>query len=396
LLAARSGHRPVCSVGDVSVLAAVTDFTGAPLRTYSVGEPVSEVSRVLLATGGQQTSTTPMLWPTGLDIIDQSHAETGQAPDIGYYLIPGATLAGGGALPRIGETYFHASGVLPEYVAHYVRNDMDSQHWQSHEGSHARHLPVGISILHNNLVFGHWLLEMFPKLLMLRSMAPELRGAPIILPSTAPAYVHQTVAAVLGDWPVYVYDRFAEHVNVDVLIAPEMFHRGYHFNPRFETAIDDHIAWARGSLGAKARAALGLNPRKLFITRRDVNSSFRRLINTPALEAVATALGFTVIRPETIAWRRQVEMFSYAECIVGEFGSGMHNALFAPHGAKVVCLNWIVDVQSRIANFRRQSVGYVLPTGDELARFKLDRSFVNYQVDPERCRAAILQACGSR
>jgi O-antigen biosynthesis protein WbqL len=347
----------------------------------------------LIATGGQQIEPTPMLWQTGVDIIDAGHVETGPAPDIGYHLIPGATLAGGGALPRIGDAYVHASGLLPDYVAHYVRNDMDSQHWQSHEGSHARHLPVGISVLHNNLVFGHWLLEMFPKLLMLRSLTPELRGAPIILPSTAPAYVHKTIAAVLKDWPVYVYDRFAEHVNVDVLIAPEMFHRGYHFHPLFETAVENHIAWGRGSVGAKARAVAGLKPRKLFVSRRDVNSSFRSLTNTSALEAVAAELGFTIIRPETMSWRRQVEMFSHAECIVGEFGSGMHNALFAPSGARVVCLNWIVDVQSRIANFREQSVGYVLPTGNELARFKLDRSFVNYDVDPERCRAAMLEAC---
>ena len=374
-------------------MATVTDFIGAPLRSYRLGDPVHEVSRVLLAPGGQPSLPTPMLWRTGMDLIDESHAETGQAPDIGYHLIPGATLAGGGALPRIGDAYAYAPGVLPEYVAHYVRNDIDSQHWQPHEGSRARHLPVGISILHNNLVFGHWLLEIFPKLLMLRSLAPELGAAPIILPSTAPAYVHKTVAAVLKDWPVYVYDRFAEHVNVDLLIAPEMFHRGYHFHPRFEAAVEDHIGWGRASLGARAREAVGIKSRKLFVSRRDVNSSFRSLANTPALEAVAAELGFTIVRPETMSWRRQVEMFSHAECIVGEFGSGMHNALFAPRGARVVCLNWIVDVQSRIANFRKQSVGYVLPTGDELARFKLDRSFVSYEVDPERCRAAILEAC---
>jgi capsular polysaccharide biosynthesis protein len=374
-------------------LALIHDISQAPIGDYVLSDPPREIIRIQFEKGCPAAQATPMLWPSGVDLIDTQHSTTGLTPDIEYHIVPNACLAGGGALPRHDNRYLFAPSFLPDYIPHYVRNDIDKQHWEPPPHSSARRVPIGISIIHNNLVFGHWLLEMFPKLLMLKSMTPELRTAPIILPSTAPPYVRRTIGELLGDWPVVVYDRFTEHVEVDTLILPGAFHRNYHFHPSFEALIDEHMAWARSSVGAKLRSATRLpkRRRKLFISRANISSSFRRLANAARLEDLAVEMGFSIIRPEALSWRRQVEIFSHAEVVAGEFGSGMHNTLFAPKDAKVVCLNWLVEVQSRISNFRRQRVGYVMPKGDQPKLFVPGEQF-EYEVDVEQCRQALKMA----
>lgn len=330
-----------------------------------------------------------MLWQTGVEAIDGSHAVVGQAPDIDYYVLPAAVVGGGGALPKLAGDYACPPNVFPGYIAHFIRHDMDSQYWEHTESTQAIRVPAGISIIHNNLVFGHWLTEMFPKLLMLGSLLPHLRAVPIILPSTAPSYVRSTIEEVLKGWPILVYDRFTQHVEVENLIMPTMFHDGYQFHPKFNALIEQHVRWARNSLGGRYRSLRGRAPRKIFISRRDVISCFRNLTNFADLEKVALARGFEIVRPQEMSWRRQVELFSYADCIVGEFGSGMHNALFAPAGTTVICLNWIVEVQSRIANFRHQSVGYLLPQDGEPRLFARDGRMINYEIEPEKLDHAL-------
>jgi O-antigen biosynthesis protein WbqL len=72
--------------------------------------------------------------------------------------------------------------------------------------------------------------------------------------------------------------------------------------------------------------------------------------------------------------------------IVGEFGSGLHNALVSRAGARVVALNWIVDVQSRIANFRAHDVGYVLPDDGQPRRFTIGGGQQPFSVDVDEFR----------
>lgn len=58
--------------------------------------------------------------------------------------------------------------------------------------------------------------------------------------------------------------------------------------------------------------------------------------------------------------------------VAGEFGSGLHNALLSPEGCQVMSLNWVVEVQSRIANFRRHDIGYLMPTDGQARLFTIE------------------------
>jgi capsular polysaccharide biosynthesis protein len=375
-------------------VAAVRTPEVRPRSDYRPGDVVDSPTRIVLEAGGQVTTAPPMLWQTGVEMIDRSHGLAGMAPDVDYYVVPDAVLAGGGAMPMVDGAYLYFSSVFPEYVRYFMEGDIKDEFWAHPPTQRSIELPAAISVIHNNIVFGHWLLEMFPKLLLLNSSLQHLRSVPIILPSTAPAYIQRTIQSVLGDWPVVTYDRFAERVEVKTLILPGSMQESYYYHPRANVLFDqDAKAAAEGLAQGLRRAADRLigrpGPERLFVSRRDVVSGFRKLTNAAELEAIARAAGFRVLAPERMAWRDQVAAFSRAKVIVGEFGSGMHNAIFAPRGAKVVCLNWIVETQSRIAGLRSQSVGYVLPPDGAPKLFSLDGEFTEYQIDPAHFREAL-------
>jgi O-antigen biosynthesis protein WbqL len=84
--------------------------------------------------------------------------------------------------------------------------------------------------------------------------------------------------------------------------------------------------------------------------------------------------GFTVLQPETLAWPLQVELFKNAKVIVGEFGSGMHNAIFAGEGAHVGCIGLNNLTQTYIGALRRHQNLYLSTIPLENGEFEVDEA----------------------
>jgi len=97
----------------------------------------------------------------------------------------------------------------------------------------------------------------------------------------------------------------------------------------------------------------------------------------------------TVVYPEDCAFETQIGLFQNAVTVVGEFGSGLHNAIFSAPGTIVVALNWINPIQSRIARLRGHRIGYLLPTTGTEVLFTPDAPRRHYEIDPGRFRASL-------
>ena len=74
---------------------------------------------------------------------------------------------------------------------------------------------------------------------------------------------------------------------------------------------------------------------KLFILRQ---SSHRNIVNLKELVATAESRGFLVTSPETLSFRKQVELFSSASTIIGPTGAWLANLLFVGSEARVAIL----------------------------------------------------------
>lgn len=269
------------------------------------------------------------------------------------------------------------------YVDDWLRDDMPIGD-RDLVGRTERSIP-GISVLltHWNIAtYGHWLLEGLPKLLLIRRLIDELPPFQILLPRSAPGFIRDWIELVLPNPPVAVYDDATEYVRVERLVVPTVpfVSRGHHFHPDAASLFDDVLPAGRGR-----------HATRIYVSRVEPNH-LRELSNRAEIEAIATAEGLEVVRPETMPIAEQIALFARAEIIVGDFGSAMHNALFTPPGALVLCLNMVTGLQSRIAELRRHRVGYLLPSGGEAVIPQPDSPKLFYEIDPEQFRAYV-RAC---
>lgn len=320
-----------------------------------------------------------MLWPSPLEEMEAAHRSASEAPHGDVHILRDALVGGGGSQPMLHGAYVHAASAYPGYVKAYFKADITPHTW-AFDPERLRTIRVkrAYALLHFNLMWGHWLTEVFPKLFAARALRQLGVRAPILIPSNAPVYVAPIIRDVLPGQPLIVYDPATHQVAVEQLILPPMLQSFYVFHPFFGAALD---LYARG---ARPRSRV----RRLFVSRAGMRTdyAYRELANEAEIEAVAAAQGFGVVRPETLPWRKQVALFAGAQVIVGEFGSGLHNTLFSPRGAKVVAINWIGDTQSRIANFREQDIGYVLPDDGQPRVFHQERTLQRFRVDPVEFR----------
>jgi capsular polysaccharide biosynthesis protein len=182
----------------------------------------------------------------------------------------------------------------------------------------------------------------------------NLDGHVVPLPSDTPRYVLDLISNIVGisEERVRFYDVAGEALLFKKGIYPTFCNeRGLH-----SIAKDIYTPFTRRITGY---------PDKLYISRRNLcgtSSAQRSFPRRRAFEEILEKLGFTAIFPESLSLRHQIEAFGSAQYIVGEFGSGMHTAVFSRPNTVVGVYQMLNPIQLRIAEcFRHKSV-YLFPS----------------------------------
>lgn len=335
-------------------------------------------ARVLLMGSSGPIPPRPMLWPCAGDLLNTLHdLDPVIAPEIDLLVVHRAVVGGPGAHLKLDGRLVYADGPYPAYIKHWYDHDITPQAW-TFDAPVSLKLPMAFVITHFNYVWGHWLTEMYPKLFLIRALIKAGVVAPLLLPASAPTYMTRIARALIPDLEIVTYNSAHEAVEVGALLLPHMLHREYHFHDFLRWELErEALAWPRAG---------GVD--KVFVSRGGVRTpqSFREMENEAEIEAIAEELGLTLVRPETLSWDEQARIFSRARVVAGEFGSGLHNALLSPPGCQVVSLNWLVEVQSRIANFRRHDIGYILPEDGQARLHSIEPRKQPFTIDPEDFR----------
>jgi capsular polysaccharide biosynthesis protein len=122
-------------------------------------------------------------------------------------------------------------------------------------------------------------------------------------------------------------------------------------------------------------------PHRFFVTRRGVKSFMtRQIVNEDQLETIAQEHGYALVDPAELSWPDQIKLFSTADVVVGPFGSGMHNTIFAPPTTISLVLgashmNWF---QSGISALRSQRMSYLFPQSEQMINGEL---FISYDTE---------------
>ncbi|PHY18826.1 DUF563 domain-containing protein [Caulobacter sp. BP25] len=351
-------------------------------------------ARVSLMPSSGAIPPRPMLWPCAGDLLNAPH-ESGPAmtPDIDLLVVHRAIVGGMGAHLKLDDRLVYAEQAYPFYIKHWYDHDITPEAWNFRAPVRLQ-LSKAFVITHFNYVWGHWLTEMYPKLFLIRALINAGVVAPLLLPASAPTYMAKIARAMIPKLKIITYNSSRQAVEVGTVLLPHMLHKDYHFHD-----------FLRGELEREARKP----PRnggfdKVFVSRSGVRTpqSFRQMENETEIEAIAKSLGLVVLRPETLSWAKQARIFSQARLVAGEFGSGLHNTLLSPAGCQVVSLNWLVDVQSRIANFRRHDLGYILPEDGEPRLHTIEPQRQPFRIDPQEFRRKLTiaieraEACSAR
>jgi capsular polysaccharide biosynthesis protein len=296
-------------------------------------------------------------------------------------------LVSGYSLVGTSSAIYRLGPVAPLYVDEHLSRDLlsnDLPVGPRRLTRRTKRAVPGVTVLlthWNSAVYGHWLLENMPKLLLLRRIASELPAFRIALPQYLPEWLTRWIKLVLPDAVTEVYHHRKEYLHCETLLMPTLLLHPAHYACHPELAVllsefCDAVARTRSD-GAR-----------LYVSRL-TPSHYRTLTNQAEIEAIAVSEGLALVKPETLSIADQIAMFRSAQLIVGEFGSAMHNALFSAPGTRVVCLNWINALQSRIAQLKRQEVGYLLPAEGAPIKYVRGASAVSYHIDPDQFRTCL-------
>ena len=190
-------------------------------------------------------------------------------------------------------------------------------------------------------IYGHWILDMAPRLLLIKKGGFGL-GIAVVLnhaPNWAPIFFKAfdfTPASVTSFAPGLTRVRSALMPSATKAghrlatpLMPDAWRQLKRFFEEENRQSREHDALPR--------------PAKIFVSRRLWHDDRRVIQNISDVEKAAAARGYTIIHPEKYSVAQQAAMFSRARAIIGEDGSGLHNVIFAEPG----CVLGVIGVPER-------------------------------------------------
>lgn len=224
--------------------------------------------------------------------------------------------------------------------------------------------------------YGHWILDILPKLFVLKNNAANIfKESKVILHDDTPNWIVEFIEEVFGKGPedLIFFNRKIEKITVKKAYLPTIMHDSYHFHPFINSFID----YLYRVYNVEANSDKSYE--KIYVSRKKVKAKVmpeRVLVNEDEIEEYLSSKGFKVVHNEDMSWEQKIRTYSQAKVIVGPFGSGLLNAMFAPLGSTVVSFRTFNASQASVAAFREQRLFDVLP---EVEKF-ITKKLVHYTI----------------
>ncbi|MCJ2082335.1 glycosyltransferase family 61 protein [Methylobacterium sp. J-090] len=248
----------------------------------------------------------------------------------------------------------------PDLIPSYVRHDVDrGQQPQLNADLPVRKVEgLSVAFVSNAYqIYGHWLLDILPRLWIAIEIYGVNRAANFIIPNGTPRFAVEIIREYFGISTSVNFDLDRENLLLETAVIPSVPHNDHFFHSIMNEFVDWLLSHPKVISAMETRTK---SPQLIYVTRRKfrgVSTSYVRSIsNEEQVLELVKDLGFTVVSPEELPWSDQIALFSQARVIAGEDGSGLHNAIFSPAGTAVVCLNPANQVQVSITALRGQQI----------------------------------------
>lgn len=291
---------------------------------------------------------------------------------VGCYRLRGARLTWD-AIALLGNTALWSLAL--NHPEHHVRSVLERNvpGWAS---LRLRQVAGQAAIIHGPGfdVFGHWLIDFLPRLYVLRRAGLNIEALTFILPSATPSYAREFLRLIgIPDGNLVFYDQKTEAIQAEEILVPTVLRLKNRFHPLIVAATRFWLDRFRQNAGIQEEP---LGHRRIFVSRGN-HPSHRRLASRQKFEAIAQSAGYEIIHPQTLSLPDQVRLFASAGRIVGEYGSALHSAIFAPEHTFVGALRGTSHhpgfAQSGLAERFGHRLGYVFgPTPEHAADAAFD------------------------
>ena len=211
--------------------------------------------------------------------------------------------------------------------------------------------------------YGHFLVEMLPRVLLLKELYARGLKFPVLVPA-ASDLLHEALETFAPELVVLPVDDRGTEIHLKHCLIPVDGSLEHAFHPDRAERINAAVAEIRG-VSRRTQS-----PRRgIFLSRIEFRAAkgrdFRLLANESQLHGVAREAGLEIVEPQMLPLRDQALLMSNSALIVGEASSALHNVIFAS-GARVISLGWINDVQTMIAGLQSHVLSYLLPKSGPL------------------------------
>lgn len=309
-------------------------------------------------------------------------------PAVSVYALPGHVLGSAGLLLQ-NDSVFWRGDVLPNYFRDAFQPEVATPdgwlHGMRLPDVEMLHFDEPLAVAtHPNAVYGHFLLEMLPRLYLLSLLRDMGQPFRLALSTQTPEWMEPFIALYFAAHEIVHYESMQQLVRAPTFVMPAMLNVDYYLHPAMNLAAADFVARVRAQTSMPSQSASPL----IYLSRRRFQDGSRSsMVNAEVVEAALDGLGFAIVHPENLSIREQVELYSQATCIVSEYGSAAHNALFAPRGCTIIVINRLNNLQARIAALRGQTLGVIQPVeGFRLRDNANPEQIQRFSVDPELLR----------
>ena len=243
------------------------------------------------------------------------HHEYAPPQSVNVYALPGGVIWSNGLVTH-GSQFVAPNDCLPGYFRPHMRADgppLAAMHTGALGRDDVETLaldhPVATA-LHPNLVYGHFLLEMLPRLYVLMALRQFGADFPLALSSKVPPWVKNFVAMFQPADRIVWYDHTLQRITAPSIIMPSMMHTSHNFHPAMNLMVRDMVRSQPATISAPAAS-------RIYIARTPLGDE--RLDNEDQVEDLFASLGFTIVRTRQLTLEDQIRVFAGAKVIAGEY-----------------------------------------------------------------------------
>jgi capsular polysaccharide biosynthesis protein len=186
----------------------------------------------------------------------------------------------------------------------------------------------------------HWLFDFLSRFWIIDQF-PEYNDLPLIIDDNLHSNLYESLDMVNTHKRPIIPIRYGMGYTIKNLIIPsklafmpQNLKGNIPLSYRYDAVSPIAVTYLREKLGVERRMQAHPMKTRLYISRR--KAKYRKLQNEHKIERIFKQYNFSVVQPELMSFREQLDLFSSAEIIAGATGSGLANILFAPSSVRVM------------------------------------------------------------